>query len=62
MIYNHITLIDNLRTNKLLCNYRNKDCLMGGICNSKKMVDQVTIFPMENSKEERFHIGISAGN
>ena len=54
---------DNQRTNKLLCNYRNKkDCSMGGMCNSKKMVYSATIFPMGKSKENWVYIGILGGN
>ena len=47
IIYNHNknlrdkSVIDNQRTNKLLFNGRDKeDCPMGGMCNSKKEVDQ----------------------
>ena len=55
--------VGNQRTNELACNYRNKeDCLVGRMCNSKKVVNQSTIFPIENSSEERANIGISAGN
>ena len=32
------------------------------MCNSKKVDNQATIFPGENSKEERIYIGISAEN
>ena len=35
---------------------------MGGMCNSEKVVYQANIFPMENSKEEKVDIRISAGN
>ena len=35
---------------------------MRGMRNSEKVVDQATIFPMENRKVERVYIGISAGN
>ena len=69
IIYNHNKnfidklLIDNQQTNKLLCNSKNKeDYLMRGICDLKKVVDQATIFPMDNIKEEKVYIGISAGN
>ena len=57
MIYNHKnlidkSLIDNQQTNNLFCNCRNKeDCPMEGMCNSKKMVYQANILPMENSKQ-----------
>ena len=59
IIYNHNNnLIDksqigNQRTNKLLCNCRNKeDCPMGGMCNSEKVVERANIFPTENSLED----------
>ena len=46
------SLINNHRTNKLLCNCRNEeDYPMGGMCNSEKVVNQASIFPLENSKE-----------
>ena len=35
---------------------------MEGRSNSEEEVYQVTIFPMENSKEERVYFEISAGN
>ena len=57
------SLRDNYTTNKLHCNCRSKeDCPKGGRCNSKKVVFPANIFPMENSKEEKVYIGISAGN
>ena len=35
---------------------------MRGMFNSEKVVYQATIFPIENSKEERVYIRISAEN
>ena len=64
MICNHNRkLIDNQRTNKLLCNCRNEEHYpMGGKCNSEKVVNLATIFSMENSKEARVYNGILDGN
>ena len=57
------SIIDDQRTNKFVCNCGNKeDCLVGGMYNSEDVVNQATIFPMENIKEERIYIGIFAGN
>ena len=57
------SLIDNQRTSKVLCNCRNKEnCPMEGMCNSEKVVFQASNFHMEDCKEEKVYIGISAGN
>ena len=46
------------------CNCRNKEeCILGGRCNSRNVVYQACISPMEQQKDgERVYIGISAGN
>ena len=46
------------------CNCRCKgECPLGGRCNSKKVVYQACISPMElNNDGERVYIGITAGN
>ena len=46
------------------CNCRNKEeCPFGGRCNSRNVVYQACIFPMEQQRDwERVYIGISAKN
>ena len=46
------------------CNCRNKEeCPLGGRCTTRNVIYQACISPMEQQKdEERFYIGISAGN
>ena len=55
------SLIDNQRTNKLLCNCRNKEYFpIEGTLNSEKIVYQTIIFLVENCDEERDYIRIWA--
>ena len=46
------------------CNCRNKgECPLGGCCNSRNVVYQACISPMEHNNDgERVYIGIFAGN
>ena len=62
-------LLDELNRNsegpdKVSCNSRRKEeCLLGGWCNSKKVIYQVWISSMEcNTVEAKVYIGISTGN
>ena len=69
ILNNHKTrLLDELNRNSggpdvASCNSRSKGVCLDGQCNSKNVVYQVCISPMEHNKDgERVYTGISAGN